>query len=131
MKERTRNIISLRERGMSYQEIANIYNVSRQRIHQILKYQPHLNYIEKVVVYPNLKKWMKENNCNISELNHLMGFNKNHKAILGKKLKGKADLKLIEAHKLLEVTGLSFEECFCKEDIAGDQPKAMSNNKTA
>ena len=36
-KERNEQVLKMRKGGMTYQEIANLLDISRQRVHQIIK----------------------------------------------------------------------------------------------
>lgn len=62
----------LRKQGYTLEEIGAKYNMSRQRVHQILNYtytreqapQPAINQ----VIYPTINKWLQENNKTPKEL---------------------------------------------------------------
>lgn len=62
----------LRKQGYTLTEIGERYNISRQRVHQVLNYnytreqapQPTINQI----IYPVISKWLKQNHMTPKEL---------------------------------------------------------------
>jgi uncharacterized protein YjcR len=105
--------------GASYQKIADKFGVSKQCIQQILIGGSRRNELKKwkrEFIYPNLYTYMIDH-----EIRTLKDF-KDHlglkiiPAYLGKRLKGMAEFKIDEIQKIIEITGMTFEEAFFKED---------------
>lgn len=99
-----------RNKGRSYQEIANEYGVTRQAIHSAIKKNAKSNgwfreeSINKVI-YPGIRAWMLENRCSIAQLEKRCG------VCLRKGLQdGGFTKRGIDA--ILAVTGLKYESAF-------------------
>jgi len=118
-KEQKIEAFTMRLDGMSYQAIADKYGVSRQYIQQMLIGGSRRNQFkkwEKDFIYPNLYAYMSSKGFNtlkkISE--HLeLGITPFH---LGKRFKGEVAFRIEEILKIIEITGMSFEEAFKKEE---------------
>lgn len=115
MTELTRQYLAARDSGMTYEEIAIMFGVSRQRVHQVCgKYNPcRFQFIsEKGCIYPNWRNWMNENKVSRYELARRMGLLSSQtsyvNAISGY-MSGKCEPKMWFIDKLLEVTGLKYE----------------------
>lgn len=112
--------IELRERGLTHTQIAEITGVSRQRICQITgKYDANYfkAYTESQVVYPNLRKWLNDNRVSRAEFIRRMG-NLDHStasARLSSYFRGKRFPQKATIDRMLEVTGLTYEELFHRE----------------
>lgn len=106
---------ALRDKGLSYQAIGEVLNVSRQRVHQLLN--PGISSrvsLGKNIIYPNLLEWSVEHKCNREEFLRRMGYtvNANSKAVLLRVLTGKQNPKKDYIDKMLNVTGLLYEILF-------------------
>lgn len=119
--ERREKMIALREQGLTQKEIAEACGVSRQRVSQVLgKYSPHLaNIITKEqCVYDGLRKWMNENRIyavEIVRIPHDGRYTGGHSIkVVYSRLNGKTQFKLSEINKLLDRSGLTYEELFRK-----------------
>lgn len=123
-KERTAMMCKLKEEGKTYNEIAAIYGLSRQRVYQILRKggKRYFRYISKhLIKYTGLRNWMNTNKISFNELiTRVFGYyHPEHYKRLSDRLKsGHLPLPLIK--KILEITGLTFEECFMEEDENGN-----------
>ena len=108
-----------RENGLTYDEIAEKYGVSRQCVGQACgKTNPkHFKTIRNCI-YPNLREWMNDNKVSRKELAIRMGLAgyANTQANLGNYLKGLNDPPKKVIDKLIEITGLTYEELFYTEE---------------
>ena len=108
---RQRAISAMRDVGMSYEQIADIFGVSKQRVHQVATREPSGGYFRAGAVrnipYIGLREWMIENRVSISKLRRMCGAKID--------LSGNHAIRTQNAEKILQVTGLSFEECFRRE----------------
>ena len=60
------------------------------------------------IVYPNIANWLKNNECSISEFAIRVGMNR---STLDSKLQGRNKFNSDEIKRILDVTGMKFEEC--------------------
>ena len=120
MTERAREFLAARDSGMTYKEIAIMFGVSRQRVHQVCgKYNPHrFQFItETGCIYPNWRKWMNDNKVSRYELVRRMGLiasQTNYVLTVSGYMNGEYEPKKWFIDKLLEVTGLKYEVLFYK-----------------
>ena len=102
---------ALREQGMTYQEIADRYHVSRQAVYGSLTRQRaergRGRYPNKVV-YPAIRNWLADQQTTIKELE-----GKIQHPLYGGLHGGTLTKDTIDA--LLVETGLSYEEAFRRE----------------
>lgn len=61
------------------------------------------------ILYPEIERWMRENNVSINRLSMRLGINK---ATMQNYLYGVTDFKLSTIRKLVELTGIPFETLF-------------------
>ena len=119
-KERTVMMCKLNEEGKSYAEIAAIYGISRQRVFQILRKgdKRYFRYISnRLVKYTGLRNWMNENKVSFNELTtRVFGYyhTEHYNRLFSRLRSGCLSIPFIK--KILEITGLTFEECFTEED---------------
>lgn len=101
------------KKGMTYEEIAELFGVSRQAVHSAINRSNDGFRAASVrkVKYVGLRDWLMENRINVGELEKRIGGNRLHQAIKGK---GNPQKSTIDA--ILAVTGLTYEECFKEED---------------
>lgn len=122
MTERTKAYIQARESGLSYREIGEMFGVSFQTVAQVCgKYQPRqFQFVtETGCVYPNLRKWMNENRVSRREVVRRMGLidtNPGSVSLFGDYMRGKHDPPKRVIDKLLEVTGMTYEVLFYREE---------------
>ena len=116
--ERKNKMIELYKEGLTYQEIGEKFNVSRQRVYQMIG--GHIrDYFKPITseecIYPNLRKWMNDNRVNRPELcRRLYGHtHPNLSLMVNHFLKGSIrQLSKITIDKYINVTGLTYEELF-------------------
>lgn len=111
---------AMRLDGMTFEEVAKEFGVTREYIRQIC-YTPRKHSRrgkDFCCVYPGLKKWMREHQYSVSRLATEIGIQKSSVAWTGK-LSGKRNITVKEAKKILAITGLTFEETFGEEVVLG------------
>lgn len=114
MDDRRKAIQVMHNGGMTFDEIGKVLGLSRQRVHQIVNQKPkggkpfHTTAIEKIP-YVGLREWLIENRCSISELSRRCGDKRLD-------LSGKHSVKVDIASRILQVTGLGFDECFRRDE---------------
>ena len=112
-----------REKGLTYQQIADKHGVSRQCVAQACGRQKTYYYRYNICcVYPVLRQWLNDNKISTRELLNRMGLTscpKNYDSI-GDKLRGDTELKKSDIDKLIQITGITYEKLF-KEDKDGEE----------
>lgn len=122
-KQRLEQMREMRKNGMTHQEIADEFGLSRQRVHQLIgnRSRGHFWYVtEDRCKYEGLRNWMNENEVGVTELTRRIYHNAhpNNQANISYKLRGnQATIEFIE--RILDVTGLTYEEAFRKEKTDG------------
>lgn len=106
-------MFSLYLQGYSYQEIGNKFGMTRQAVEQQLRtsYWKRASVISSCV-YPNIRKWLRENNVSFRRLANEMGFECGNgtPASITNILRGKQELRAKDIKKLATVTGLTYEQ---------------------
>ena len=121
MTDKKTKILDLREQGLTYQQIADKLGVSRQYVGVLcVRSTPRgFQFItEKGCIYPNLRDWMNENRVSRSELVRRMGLNNSpmhYVSALSSYMRGICDPPKWFIDKMLEETGLTYEQLFYKE----------------
>lgn len=106
-----------RDKGLTYQQIADKYGVTRQNVGiACAKYNPNKFRFqsEDKVIYPNLRNWMNTNKVGVSELLRRMRMSPgtgNH-SMMRAVLRGKSNPRKALVDTLLSVTGMTYEELF-------------------
>lgn len=110
----------LRNKGLTYQEIANELGISKQAVAQSLsKYSPSYfrNVRHETCIYKGLRYWMNENKVTIAEFLRKMGvkpYYRNYQNFVDR-MSGRTEFRKKEIDVILAFTGMTYEECF-KED---------------
>ena len=122
MTPRTEQYLILREQGLTYREIAAQLGVTYQAVAQVCakKRKTHFRKISpSVCVYPALRTRMNENCVSRAELYRLMhdGSPCIGKApyVITDRLRGKSLWRLDEINRLLDITGMTYEQLFREE----------------
>lgn len=113
MAKRVEIYQALRNKGMTYEEIGQIFGVSRQCVHETICRGTdnfHKASVMKVK-YVGLRNWMLDNRMNIGSLEKLIGNQRLHMAI-----KNNGNPRKDTIDKILAATGLTYEECFKEEE---------------
>ena len=118
---RTERYMAERQNGKTYRQIAEMYGVSVQAvaaacaIHMPGHFKP---YTEKEVIYPKLRKWLNDNEVSRNEFARRMGLlpyaNNSHR--VSDYFRGKNYPLKETIDKMLQVTGLTYEELFSLEE---------------
>lgn len=109
-KEQMIDAYARRLNGESLQSIADRYGVTREYIRQITV-GAGPSRVDKCV-FPNLQKWMAVNDCKLYDLADRVGASYNS---MSRWMTGQTDPKLYYIERILEVTGMSFEEAFARK----------------
>ena len=100
----------MRVHGCSYQTIANEMGYTKQNVyselHRVLKEKAPYRSI-----YPTISAWLYEHEMTIQQLSAQIGVGYQ---TLWNRLHGKSSFKQDEIIKLLDFTGLTFGDIFCK-----------------
>ena len=114
-------MLEMKKNGATYDEIGKAFNVSKQRVAQIIgdEVKGHFKLITpNVCIYPNLRKWMNDNRITKSELTRRFYGNTtpNNIVAVGNFLRGttKAVTKK-HIDKYIAITGLTYEQLFEEE----------------
>lgn len=121
-------MVQMRESGMTYQQIADEFHVSRQWVNYILthyysglKGQRGKGFdIEEIVfkgIYEHFKKNLFESVTSFA--NKVYGGRTIYIDKMRNFITGKHDsmLKIEQIQRMCEITGMSFEECFERRDL--------------
>lgn len=105
----------MRLEGYTLQEIANQFSVSKQRVAQILPplkqgYRALRPDMLNKIVYPNLREWMRKNTCTTRMLCDMTGTS--YMSLFRGLQNAKYELRKSTIDKILEVTGMTYEEAF-------------------
>lgn len=98
--------LAMREMGLTYQAIADYYNVTKQAVYSSLHYQRTKSGCR--LAYPAITKWLVEHHVTIKELEDRTGYH-----LYAGLCKGKLTSDCINA--ILRETGLSYEDAFRRE----------------
>ena len=106
--------------GYSYREIGEKFGVSRQYVEQTLKeILPNRNSTvrrtrtSEKCIYSGLSDYIKQNNITMKKLMQVIGISH---TTLNAKIIGEREFTITEFNKILEYTGMTFEECFKMKD---------------
>lgn len=100
----------MRMEGKALQEIGDHFGVSREYIRQVLQF--NVNGHKRGIadsIYPNITKWALENNMSAYQLNNEIGLCRHVHAFYAK-LRGKTRFSVDDIRKIMDYTGMSFEE---------------------
>ena len=113
-KKRKLEMFEMSQKGATFEEIGKAYNISRQRVAQIIggRMKPHFTPIApNKCIYPNVRKWMNDNRISKAELTRRLygntGSDNQHRVrmvLLGER----KDMLKSTLDKYLEVTGLTY-----------------------
>ena len=121
-REEKIGMFCMRMDGYTLQEIGNKYGITREYVRQILDVGKRKDISQKIV-YPGLKQYLVENKMSVRKLSFLIGtqYQTALNALCGK---SKPGMDVI--NKILQVTGLTYEEAF---SLGGED--ANEKNPTA
>lgn len=121
-RERIMEMFGMRLDGATYQEIADKYGITRQRVHALIG-EPKNTRVRNLdfVVYIGLRKWMEENDISLSMFTKMIKGAGVSSSRMKDKLQGKCAFTLKEIIKIVNETGVSFEELFMQEQDLGEE----------
>ncbi len=107
-------MFEMRLRGCTLQEIGDKFGITRERVRQILSESiKERNENLNEIIYVNIAKWLKQNDISLFKFSKMLYPKSNSSTRLKNKLtKSKSELKISQIKKILEITGMSFEEAF-------------------
>ena len=113
-----------RNKGLTFQEIADKYGVSRQCVAKACANYCPARFIpidEYRCIYPNVRKWMNDNKVSVAELVRRLGLGgySESQVRMRNYLDGYSDPPKKTIDKLLAITGLTYEEFFEREEDEG------------
>ena len=116
LTNRAKLIRTMHDKGLSYEQIGDIFGISRQAAQQASYAGNGLRWktINKIK-YVGLRNWMIKNEVNVAELERRC----NNLRMMAS-LTGGCDPSKTTIDAILKATGLTYEECF-KEDDGNDQ----------
>jgi predicted DNA-binding protein YlxM (UPF0122 family) len=106
---------ALREKGMTYEEIGEIFGVTRQAVHDAVS-KNRDGFRESTVLrvqYVGLRDWMLTNRVGLCELADRCNIDR---SVIGTNLIRKNNMRKSTIDAILRVTGLTYEECFKEDD---------------
>lgn len=102
--------------GFSIHEIADATRASEKEIKKEFEFVlPKVS--RKPGAYPNLERWMKENGFTQKMVADVIGMTACN---FNRTCRGKQDIAKRNIDKILELTGMTYEECFAKEKAPED-----------
>lgn len=107
-REEKIGMFCMRMDGYTLQEIGNKYGITREYVRQILDVGKRKDIFQKIV-YPGLKQYLVENKMSVRKLSFLIGTQ--YQTALNT-LCGKSKPGMDVINKILQVTGLTYEEAF-------------------
>lgn len=116
-EKRKRQMETLFENGMTYEEIGKNFGISRQRVFQIIggktKYQVK-PFTTETCIYSGLRKWLNEHKIGTTELTRKIyrNYSSSNRESVKKMLNGKLKITKTHIDKILEITGLTYEKAF-------------------
>lgn len=121
MRKYENEIIEMREKGITFQEIGDTLGISRQYVHNTYinatKRLKKRNMLIEEIKYKNLRNYIYQNGYSVNDFYLLCGVVvTNRKSMIQKFLRGESNGNIKIIKKILEVTGMTFEEAF-EEDI--------------
>ena len=107
----------MRDSGKTYQEIAAHFNLSKQRIYQMIgsNNPQFFRYVKPTnCVYKGIRKWMNDNKISIAELTRKLyeNYSPVNFARVCNRLNGSTDISKKHIDKILSITGLTYEVAF-------------------
>lgn len=113
-REQKIEIFTMRMDGATYQEIGDKFGVTRQCVEQILHIQDRRrSKISTLCVYSGLSKFIDDKCLLYKQIANMVGL-KSISAVR-EKIKGTRPFNINEIERILEKTGMTFEECFKKK----------------
>ena len=122
-KEQKLEMFSMRLDGATFQEIGDKFGLTRQRVEQILKFgetRSHRSKVSEKCIYKGLSDYIDKENITLNELTKMIGMKCKTTELANKRITGVRQFKINEIRKILERTGMTFEECFSLKESEGE-----------
>lgn len=104
--------------GASYSDVARKYSLSRERIRQMFSPIMQRDMRKRSFsIYPNFTSWLREKNLSYHKFAEMTGVSGQH---ISHVMTGKGNPSKNWIDRVLEVTGMTYEECFAKEKAPED-----------
>ena len=118
-REEKIDAFAMRLDGKTYEEIGKHYGVSKQYVERILNASAMKGTrpLDKII-YPNLGQFIKAHYNGVMNFCLALGYGSRNTTPMYKRLRGKAAMTISEVRNILELTGMTFEECFALADGA-------------
>lgn len=120
MIDRTSEMIKLRQKGMPYRKIAEMFGISYQRVYQIIG-KRDTSYFKEVTdkqcVFKGIRDYMNNTQTSLSEIIRKI-YGSYHATTcqrFRKYLNGYNEMSMSTINAILDVTGLTYEEAFRRE----------------
>ena len=126
-EERRKQLLDLRDEGLTYEEIGEKVGISRQRVYQLIGGEKPLFRAvnEDYCVYPNIRRYMNENRISVTQLTrlaygdvHTSNIQRMHRLLEGSKMASKTTID-----RVLWATGLPYEVAFAREEEGYDRTR--------
>lgn len=116
-EERKRYMQDLFKSGMTYEEIGKKLDLSKQRVFQLIggiikrRVKP---FTTETCVYSGLREWLNEHKIGINELTRKLygNYHTTSRERVKNRLNGKLQITKTYIDKILEITGLTYEQAF-------------------
>lgn len=113
-REQKIEALTMRIDGYTYDEIGARLGMSKQNVHKLMQsYFLKPDKQVKKIIYPTIKDWVRSNGTNIRELAEKAGISYQHLIFV---LYGEREPGLKVIKRILDVTGLTYEEAFRVDD---------------
>lgn len=127
-REQKIEMFAMRVDGCTLQEIGDRFGITRERVRQVFNAvacrEANIQRGTENFTYPNLSKWMRTNDVSMSELWVRMGNKQANSGTtkISKLLKGDASLglRMSQIKKILQITGMTFEEAFAEKEAPNE-----------
>lgn len=114
-KEQKLEAYAMRLDGCTYQEIADKFGVTKQCVQQAIPAEPRCNrrnkssLLSKRCIYEGLAKFIEENRISSAMIADVIQV---CRVAAYQRIIGERNFNISDIYKLLDYTGMTFEECF-------------------
>ena len=113
---RTEEMRAKADDGMTYQQIADAYGISRQRVAQLIgRYSSNRHRPERTYsIYPGVDRWMHENKMTYTEVARQLGYAVAPGTLsrINRIFTGMSEMNKSDIDKLINLAGKTYEELF-------------------
>lgn len=116
MTSKKEQMIAMRQQGMKYKDIAEIFGCSRQYVATVCGKADVAHFRHCDSIYPNIQRWMNENKVSMFELLRRMGLMPYSDNLdrLRRVIRGQTQPKKDCIDRLIKVTGMTYEVLFAE-----------------